>query len=55
MLYIPSFADFDYSFILFGAWFQLIGALASAAAGAYGASKSDDSHNQVFVPLHQHQ
>jgi hypothetical protein len=40
MLYIPSFADFDYSFILFAGWFQLIGALASAAAGAYGASKS---------------
>jgi hypothetical protein len=38
--YLPSFADFDFSFILFGAWFQLIGALASAAAGAYGASKS---------------
>jgi hypothetical protein len=27
-------ADFDFSFILFGAWFQLIGALASAAAEA---------------------
>jgi hypothetical protein len=38
--HLPSFADFDFSFILFGAWFQLIGALASAAAGAYGASKS---------------
>jgi hypothetical protein len=37
--HIPSLADFDY-FFLFGAWFQLIGALASAAAGAYGASKS---------------
>ena len=40
MLHIPSLADFDFSFILFGAWFQLIGALASAAAGAYGAKKS---------------
>jgi hypothetical protein len=32
--HLPSFVDFDFSFILFGAWFQLIGALASAAAGA---------------------
>ena len=39
MSHIPSLADFDY-FFLFGAWFQLIGALASAAAGAYGAKKS---------------
>jgi hypothetical protein len=31
--HISSLADFDY-FFLFGAWFQLIGALASAAAGA---------------------
>jgi hypothetical protein len=25
VLHIPSLADFDFSFILFGAWFQLIG------------------------------
>jgi hypothetical protein len=37
---LSSFVDFDYSFILFVGWFQLIGALASAAAGAYGAKKS---------------
>ena len=40
MAHLPSLADFDFSFILFVGWFQLIGALASAAAGAYGASKS---------------
>ena len=40
MVYLPSFADFDFSFILFAGWFQLIGALASAAASVYGASKS---------------
>ena len=40
MAHLPLLADFDFSFILFVGWFQLIGALASAAAGAYGASKS---------------
>jgi hypothetical protein len=39
LVHLPSFADFHY-FFLFGAWFQLIGALATAAAGAYGAKKS---------------
>ena len=40
MVYLPSFADFDFSFILFAGWFQLLGSLISSAASAYGANKS---------------
>jgi hypothetical protein len=39
VLHIPSLADFDFSFIFFAAWFQLIGALASAAAHCHHPTK----------------
>jgi hypothetical protein len=46
--HIPSLADFDY-FFLFGAWFQLIGALASRPSLSLGFVQDQPPFDRVVA------